>query len=200
MRLSRLVPALAILMFVAACGGSTGAAGAGSPTAATGGPAASTDSGAVSTASPGGSAAVPMAQASTAGGGGSGGGGTAAGVCALVTSEELAGIFGVASVKMTVLPGPPDNCIVESGDGDPLTAWSLMTAQAGTVFAAMTTDPSTVEVPGIGDKAAIVQNTGLLVLKGDSLLSITISGGADMSEQDGIEASKRIATFAAGRL
>jgi hypothetical protein len=134
MRLSRVVPALAILMFVSACGGgSTGASSAGSSTPATGGPAASADSGAGGAASPGASAAVPTAQPSCAGGGCSGGGGTAAGVCELVTSEELAAIFGVASVKMTVLPGPPDNCIVESGDGDPLTAWSLMTAQAGTV-------------------------------------------------------------------
>ena len=199
MRLSRVVPVLAILLLVAACGGGSGASSAGSTTAATGGPAATSGSGAGSTASPGSSAAVQTTQPSAAGGGG-GGGGTAAGVCELVTSEELAAIFGVTSVKATVLPGPPDNCIVESGDGDPLTAWSLMTAQASTVFGAMTTDPSTIEVPGIGDKAAIVQNTGLLVLKGDSLLSITISGGADMSEEEGVEASKKIATFAAGRL
>lgn len=196
MRLSRVVPALAILLLVAACGGST----AGSPTAATSGPAASPVSGASSTASPAASAAVQTAEPSAAVGGGSSGGGTAAGVCGLVTSEELAAIFGVASVKTTVIAGPPDNCIVESGDGDPLTAWSLMTAQASTVFGAMTTDPSTIEVPGIGDKAAIVQNTGLLVLKGNSLFTVTISGGADMSEEEGIDASKKIAAFAAGRL
>ena len=55
-------------------------------------------------------------------------------------------------------------------------------------------------VPGIGDKAAIVQNTGLLVLKGSSLLSVSISGGADMSEDEVIEASKQIAALAAGRM
>lgn len=201
MRLSRVVPTLAILMFVAACGGgSTGASNAGSPAATPGGAVSSADDGAASTASSGASSAVQTAEPSAAGGGGSGGGGTAAGVCELVTSEELASIFGVSSVKMTVISGPPDNCIVESGDGDPLSAWSLMTAQAGTVYGAMTTDPSTIEVPGIGDKAAIVQNTGLLVLKGDSLFSVTISGGADMSEEEAIEASKKIAAFAAGRL
>jgi hypothetical protein len=127
-------------------------------------------------------------------------GGTAAGVCELVTGDELAGIFGVASVTTTVIPGPPDNCIVESDTGDPLAAWSLTTAQALSVFDAFTTDPATVAVPGIGDKAAIVANTGLLVLKGDNLLVITITGGAGLSEDEATEASKQIAAFAAGRL
>lgn len=53
---------------------------------------------------------------------------------------------------------------------------------------------------GIGDKASIVQNTGLLVLKGDNLVVISISGGADLSEEEGIEASKQIGAMAAGRL
>jgi hypothetical protein len=75
-----------------------------------------------------------------------------------------------------------------------------MTAQAGMVFSAMTTDPSTVVVPGIGDKAAIVQNTGLLVLKGTSLLSVALTAAPDMSEDQVLEAAKQIAAFAAGRL
>ncbi|MCI0345130.1 MAG: hypothetical protein L0221_06740 [Chloroflexi bacterium] len=53
---------------------------------------------------------------------------------------------------------------------------------------------------GIGDKAATVQNTGLLVLKGSYLLVISISGGANMSADEVVEASKAIGTFAAGRL
>jgi hypothetical protein len=121
-------------------------------------------------------------------------------VCELVTPEELSEIFGVPSVKTTVFPGPPDNCIVDSASGDSLTAWSLTTVQADTLYAAFTTDPSTVEVDGVGDKAAIVQNTGLLVLKAGSLLVISISGGADMSEEEVIEASKQIGALAAGRL
>ena len=127
-------------------------------------------------------------------------GGTAAGVCELVTADELAGIFSVPSVKTTVVPGPPDNCIVESDTGDPLAAWSLTTAQALSVFDAFTSDPATIAVPGIGDKAAIVANTGLLVLKGDNLLVISISGGASLAEDEATEASKQIAAFAAGRL
>jgi len=128
------------------------------------------------------------------------GGGTAAGVCELVTADELAGIFNVASVTTSVLEGPPDNCIVESDAGDPLTAWSLTVDQAQVVFDALTADPASIEVPGIGDGAFIVQNTGLLVLKGDSLVVISISGGADLSEEEAVEASKRIGEFAAGRM
>jgi hypothetical protein len=117
-----------------------------------------------------------------------------------VTADELAGIFGVAGVKTTVIPGPPDNCIVESDTGDPLSAWSLSTAQAQIVFDALTADPSSDAVTGIGDKAAFVQNTGLLVLKGGKLVVVSISGGSNMSEEEVIEASKQVGTFAASRL
>lgn len=193
------VAAIAVFAVVAGCGGG-GTTGA-TPAPATEAPAAEastpagggTDAGSQPSAEA--SVAAPASQAPAGGGGG-----PAAGVCELVTGDELAGIFGVASVKMTVLPGPPDNCIVESDGGDPLTAWSLTTAQSAVIFGAFTTDPSTVQVSGIGDEAAIVQNTGLLVLKGSSLLTISISGGSDMSEEEGIAAAKQIGTLAAGRL
>jgi hypothetical protein len=173
-------------LVLAACGGGGGA----SPSA---GASAAASEGAPSSApSEGPPSAEPSAEPST-------GGGTAVGVCELVTADELAGIFGV-TVTSTVLAGPPDNCIVSSTAGDPLTAWSLSTTQAQAVYAALTSDPATVEVSGIGDKAAIVQNTGLLVLKGSSLLVVTISGGADMSEDEVLEATKQIGTFAAGRM
>lgn len=195
----RSVPILATLMLVlAACGGSGASGEPATSMAASASAASPAPSGAAPTAG-GGAGAEPSAAASVAEPP-AGGGGTATDVCGLVTADELVGIFGVAGVKQAVLPGPPDNCIVESDSGDPLTAWSLMTAQAGTVYAAMTTDPSTVDVPGIGDKAAIVQNTGLLVLKGSSLLTVSISGAADMSEDEVIEASKQIAAAAAGRM
>ncbi len=169
----------------------------------TGAPAAATAAVASDGGAGGGAATAPPSAEPSAGPASqapAGGGGTAAGVCELVTGEELAGIFGVPSVKMTVLPGPPDNCIVEDQGGDPLTAWSLTTAQASAVYGAFASDPASIEVPGIGDKAAIVQNTGLLVLKGGSLVVIIISGGADMSEDEATEASKQIGRLAAGRL
>lgn len=130
----------------------------------------------------------------------SSGGGTTAGVCELVTAAELSGIFGVASVTTTVIAGPPDTCIVASDTGDPLTSWSLSRAQAQVVFDSLALPGQSVAVPGIGDKAAIVENTGLLVLKGDGLLVIAISGGADVSEEEAVEASKQIGEIAAGRM
>jgi hypothetical protein len=189
-----------VLLVVAACGGG----GSTGPTAApaTEAPAAEASAPADGGAGAGGqptaqaSVAAPASEAPAAGGGG---GGAAVGVCELVTADELAGVFG-EPVTMTVLPGPPDNCIVDSATGDALTAWSLTTAQASVVYDAFTTDPSTVDVSGVGDKAAIVQNTGLLVLKGSNLLVIMISGGSGMSEEEGIEASKQIGVLAAGRL
>lgn len=186
-------------LVLAACGGGGGPAGsaaapsAEAPTAEpSAAPAGGTESGPPS-AEPSVAAAPSEAPAG-------GGGGVAVGICELVTADELAGIFGVGSVTQTVIPGPPDNCIVESDTGEGLTAWSLMTAQADTVFAAMTTDPSTIVVPGIGDKAAIVQNTGLLVVKGGSLLSVALTAVTDRSEEEIIEFAKQVAAIAAGRL
>jgi hypothetical protein len=185
--------AVGALVLVAGCGGESSGTPATSnpaPVATTG-----TEGGAGAETTAAGAettVAVPASEAP-------GGGGTVGGVCELVTGEELAEIFGVPSVTTTVIAGPPDNCIVDSDTGDPLAAWSLTTAQAKAVFDAFTTDPSTIEVTGIGDSAAIVQNTGLLVLKGDILLVISISGGADLSEDEAIEVSKQIGTIAAGR-
>ena len=177
---------------IVGCGGSGGSADSAGDGATT-----------ISTAaSDGSTTAVPGAEASTATTVTEppSGGGAAAGVCELVTADELAQIFNVPSVKTTVISGPPDNCIVESDAGDPLAAWSLTTAQASAVFDAFTSDPATIEVSGIGDKAAFVQNTGLLVLKGDNLVVISVSGGADLSEEEAMEASKQIGVFAAGRM
>lgn len=193
--------AILLGLTIVACGGGGGGTATTAPTdpgsAATSGPTEASATDAPATNAP---ATVAPATAAPAPTQPPAGGGGAAGVCELVTPEELAEIFGVPSVNMTVLPGPPDNCIVDSESGDPVTAWSLTTAQAAVVFGAFTTDPSTVEVSGVGDKAAIVQNTGLLVLKGGSLLVIMISSGADMSEDEAIEASKQIGILAAGRL
>lgn len=195
--------AVGLLAAVAGCGGS----GTAVPTAAqttqapAAEPSAAGDGGAGSGSQPSAEASVPeVASQAPAASSGGGGGGPAVGTCELVTADELAAIYGVASVTTTVIAGPPDNCIVQSDAGDGLTAWSLMTAQAGMVYSAMTTDPSTIELPGIGDKAAIVQNTGILVLKGSSLLSVALTAAPDMSEEEVLAAAKQVATLAAGRL
>ena len=184
-----------VALTLGACGGGTDQGSSGNEATTTSAAASdSTTAAAETTSAPDteDSAATTVTEAAS-------GDGTAAGVCELVTAEELAGLFNVASVKTTVIPGPPDNCIVESDAGDPLTAWSLTTAQASALFDAFTSDPATIEVPGIGEKAAIVQNTGLLVLNGDNLLVISISGGADLSAEEAIEVSKQIGALAAGR-
>jgi hypothetical protein len=191
------VTCLAAFLIVG-CGGSGGSADSADDGATTAGDGATTAS---TAASDGSTTAAPDAEASTATTVTEPpSGGAAAGVCELVTADELAQIFNVPSVKTTVFPGPPDNCIVESDAGDPLAAWSLTTAQASSVFDAFTSDPATIEVSGIGDKAAFVQNTGLLVLKGDNLVVISVSGGADLSEEEAMEASKQLGVFAAGRV
>jgi hypothetical protein len=202
MRSGFIMVAVGAMLLVAACSG--GAATVPSTAAQTETAAAEssgpTDGGSDADGQPSAEADASVTAPSVApAGGGGGGGGTAAGVCELVTADELEGIFG-EPVKMTLLPGPPDNCIVESEDGDALTAWSLTTAQSSAIYDAFTSDPATIEVAGVGDRAAIVQNTGLLVLKGGSLVVVMISGGADMSEDEGIEASKQIGALAAGRL
>lgn len=117
--------------------------------------------------------------------------GTSVGVCELVTADEVAGIFGFVSVSTMVLTGPPDSCIVEDPEGNPLVAWSYTTADARLIFEALALPSQSESVPGIGDQAAFVENTGLLVLKGDALLTVSLS------DQD---TAKEIATIAAGRM
>lgn len=133
-----------------------------------------------------------------------GGGGAAAGVCDLVTADELAEIFNVTAVTTTVFAGPPDTCSVDSDAGDSLAAWSYSVTNVGTAQAtydAFVSDPSSVEVSGIGDKAALVENTGLLVLKGAALSVIGVTGGGDdLSDDERNELAKQIGAIAAGRM
>jgi hypothetical protein len=177
-----------VALALAACGGgggggtSTGVPDGGSATAA---PALAATSAAPTVEVPPTAAAGPTQPSS--------GGGTAKGVCELVTVEELAEIFGVASVTTTVFAGPPDTCSVDSDTGDPLVAWSYSVTQSTVVFQALASDPSAVEVDGIGDQAAIVENTGLLVLKGDSLIVVAVQSGE-------VEIAKEVGAAAAGRM
>ena len=180
-------PSLAALVLVlAACGGGGGGNSSAAP--ATSGPTQAT------------ATEAPAASTEPAGGGG---GGSAADVCGLVTPDELAKIFNLPSVKTTVLLGPPDTCTVEAEDGTSLAAWVLTRVEsaAAPVYDAMMGDPSAIQVSGIGDKAAHVQNTGLLVLKGDALLSIGLmTGVGDLSEEEQRQLAEKLATIAAGRM
>lgn len=121
------------------------------------------------------------------------GGGGSGGVCELATASELADAFGVSSVTATVIAGPPDTCSVESDIGDPLVAWSYSTAQASIVYDAFVSDPSSVEVSGVGDRAAFVQNTGLLVQKGSALVVISVqSGDEEIARKLGVILASRM--------
>jgi hypothetical protein len=129
-----------------------------------------------------------------------GGGGTATGVCELVTADELAAIFGVPSVAMTLLAGPPDNCIIDSADGSSLAAWSLTATGAKVIFGSYVSGSDANEVPGIGD-LAIYNPDGyqMTVVKGDAFMVIATyaSGGSD---DERFEFAKQIGASAAGRM
>jgi hypothetical protein len=128
----RSVPILAMLILaLAACGGS-GTSGATAASSAAAEPAASAVAPDASAGDAGGApsveaSAAPPEPASQPAAGGGGAGGD---VCSLVTVDELADLFDVASVTTTVFAGPPDNCIVDSDAGDGLAAWSLTPVQA----------------------------------------------------------------------
>jgi hypothetical protein len=180
----------AIVLILAACGGGGGTA------APAGGAATSAPTEATTPDAPASEATTTDAPAQPAGGGG-----TAVGVCGLVTADELAKVFNVPSVTTTVFQGPPDTCSVDSDAGDGLVAWSLSTADAKAVYASVALDSQSTVVPGMGDKAAFVDNTGLLVLKGDNLLVIGVTaGGEDSTEAERNELAKQVGAIAAGRM
>lgn len=173
-----------VALVLAACGG--GGAGGGGTT-----PAAPADGAATSVPTQAAASEVPSE--------GAGGGGTGVGVCELVTADELAGIFNV-SVTMTVLAGPPDNCIVDGTDGRSLAAWSLTGTGAKAIFGSYVSGSDANEVPGIGD-VAIYSPDGhqLTVVKGDAFMVIAIYASAG-SDDERYEFAKQIGASAAGRM
>jgi hypothetical protein len=188
--LPRLVLAGVLATLMAACGGSTASAppGTGGPPTST--PASLSNAPAPS-AEPGG-AASPTPAPTT------GGGGTDD-VCALVSADELAGIFGVPSVTTAVLAGPPDTCDIQA-DGAPLAAMVYMPSNGAVVFSAWAADPTAVDMPGIGDRAAYLPGQLLfIVLRGDATLSLAVLDES-RSEDARLELMKEIAAIAAGRM
>lgn len=127
-----------------------------------------------------------------------GGGGTGGGVCALVSTDELAGIFGVP-VTTEVVAGPPDTCTVKAG-GAPIAAFVLTPSGGGAVYEAYAADPGATSVSGMGDKAAYSPAQQLLViLKGDALLSMSAYDAAKTPEER-LELMKKVGAIAAGRI
>lgn len=173
----------ATALFLVGCGGGAGTTADPSAGEASIGPSAATTSIAPATSGP------------------SEAGGAAAGVCELVTTDELATLLGVPSVKVTVFRGPPDSCSVEDDSGIPMAAWSYSTSNSQAVYDALVLPGQSVVVPGLGDRAAFVDNTGLLVLKGDAMLVVGVmNGSGDLSEDEQMELQKKIADLALRRM
>jgi hypothetical protein len=177
------------LIMVIGCGGSGGSpAAAGSQ----GAPATSATSASQAPAATSVASVAGVPSASPAGGGAGGG------VCALVSTDELAGIFGVP-VTTTVVPGPPDTCTVAAA-GAPLAAFVLTPTGGGAVFDAYAGDPAATTISGMGDKAAYSPAAQLLViLKGDALFSMSAYDQSKTPEQR-LELMKKVGAIAAGRM
>lgn len=192
--MQRSLASLAFLLLVTmlvACGGGAAASPGGGAAASPGGDAGAgaTDAPTV-TVAPGATATPVATEPGSAGG-------PAGAVCDLATLDELEEVFGMA-VTATTLAGPPDVCMIENEAGHVLVSWNVNRTDAAMIYAALTEIAT--EVPGIGDKAAFVENTGLLILKGDALANVVISGQADLSEEDGQAAAKAVAALIAGRM
>ena len=188
-----------VLLVVAACGGGGGAA-----TAAANPTAAAAESQAVVAPSeavtPGAASPVPSdaPPAEPAGGGG-----PAAGVCELVTTDELRGILGTA-VNLTLFAGPPDTCDIQSTDGAPLAATVLTVMSnmaASAVFDAYAGSPGAQSISGMGDKAAYdPAQAVLVVLKADKVLTVAVFDDGSTDEAARLELMKQIGSIAAGRM
>lgn len=180
---------LAMTMILAACGG-----GSGSTSEAPSEPPATS---ALSNEPSAGTSVIPSTAETSAP---TSGGGEAGGVCELATVDEVAAAFGLPSVTTKVLDGAPNLCIVDTDAGRTIASWSLTTTDAVVIYESLVLPGQSTDVPGIGDRAAFVDYTGLLVLKGDRMVVISIAAGADLEEPEGMEVSKRIAAAIAGRL
>lgn len=190
--------AIATLFLGVALAGCTGGAGGeGSPAAPTPGPTAGqpTDPGPQLTPEPG-AGDTPAPQPTQ------GGGGQAAGVCELVTEDELTTLFG-KPVVLQVLPGVggADTCDVQANDA-PIAAFVYM-PPAGTnsfVFDAWASDPSAEDVAGIGDRAIYVGAQELFVVtKSTAIFSVAVYD-VDITDADRVELMRQIGALAAARM
>ena len=117
-----------------------------------------------------------------------------------MTTDELATAFAVGSVSTSVIPGPPDACVVQSDAGDALVSWSQTTSGAGAIYGGVVMPGQSTEVSGIGDRAAFVDNMGFLILKGDSMVVIAVASGAALDEAASQEVAKQLGALIAGRM
>ena len=171
-----------VAMVAAACGGAASPGASSAPSGAEPAPSAAASSADAPSSAP------------------SSGGGTAVGVCELASATELAAALGVASVTTEVIPGPPDTCMVEGPEGNVMVSWNHNTSGGQGLYDMLALPGQSEEVPGIGDKAAFVENTGLMVVKGDGLVTIVISGQSGLDEAAGKDAATKVAAAIAANM
>jgi hypothetical protein len=121
-------------------------------------------------------------------------------VCELATVDEIASLFGGAALTAEVVAGGADSCIIRGPADRIYASWTLSTTDAALVFDAVNLPSQAEPVPGMGDKAAFIENMGLLILKGNRLLTIVIAGGSDLDEAASKDAARAIGTIAAPRM
>jgi hypothetical protein len=119
-------------------------------------------------------------------------------VCDLVTAAELEQILGVSPIVTKVVEGPPDTCDARANDV-PVAAL-VLTPNGKAAFQLLAAGADATAVSGIGDAAFSSSSTGfLVVLKGDTMLSIAL-GPSDKTEEQRLEALTQIGTTAVGRM
>jgi hypothetical protein len=179
---------LAVLL-VAACGGGSAASPDGDPSAGTVDPSAApaTEGAAATEPATGGAAATDPA---------TGGGGASGPPCDLATADELTGAMGVP-VTTHFDPNAATTCFVNTGDGATIAHWTL-TDGGPAVFDAITAGGT--DVSGIGDRARHVENFGLMIVKGDDIVTIVIPGGANMDSEAARAAAEKVGAIVAGRM
>lgn len=182
---------LLLTLLAAACGGGGAASPADGASGSDGGAAATGDA----TAPTDGPAATDAPAASEAGGGG-GGGALGAAVCDLATSEEVSGVFGVEAT-MIYDPIAENTCFVKTAEERTLVHWTT-TGDGQMMFDALSGGSATVD--GLGDRAAYAEGFGLMIVKGDTMVTIVIPGESNIAPDEIEDVSKQVGAFIAGRL
>jgi hypothetical protein len=186
--------ALLVIAFLVAACGSSGAAspggnGGGGGASATADVPAATDAPAESGA--------PAASEAGGGSGGSGGGGAlGAAVCDLATGEEVGGVFGVEATTLYD-PVAENTCFVKTAEDRTLVHWTT-TGDGNMMFDALS--GAAPRVDGLGDRAAYAEGFGLMIVKGDTMVTIVIPAEADVAPDDVEDVAKQVGAFIAGRM
>ncbi len=188
-------PALLLLLalLIAACGG--GAAASPDSASGTGGGGASPSAEPPATTDDPAESGAPAASEASGGGGG-GGGALGPAVCDLATSEEVSGVFGVEATTLYD-PVAENTCFVKTAEDRTLVHWTT-TGDGQMMFDALSGAAPTVD--GLGDRAAYAEGFGLMIVKGDTMVTIVIPAEAEVPPDDVEDVAKQVGAFVAGRL